>query len=188
MSRFDENIFSRVALFNNYISKKQFEECVRIQREGVRDQPLGDILLEKGYISRDRLRRVLSIRRKKIRKYLRNPKEVREGDKAFARLVVTAGRISLDDLEAALLEQELLARMNLHFQICEILVAKDRMSAASVLKVLSQQGRRILVCPVCDCHFNVVEFQETKTYQCLKCENDLEQPDYLDAVAVDAIL
>ena len=188
MSKFDENIFSRIALFNNYVSKAQLEECIRIERENSRERGLGDILLEKGYISPDQLRAVLSIRRKKIRKYLRNPKEIRESDKAFGRVALTTGLVDLDDLEAALLEQESLARLNLHFQIGEVLVAKNRMSSDSVLKVLAQQGRRILLCPVCDCHYNVVEFQETKIYRCIKCEDELTEPNYLDTVAVDALL
>ncbi len=188
MSKFDENIFSRIALFNNYISRTQLEECVRIKRDEGGEKSLGDLLLEKGYISREQLAAVLSIRRKKIRKYLRNPRELRESDKAFGRLVLTEGLIDLDDLEAALLEQEHLARLNLRFQIGEILIAKNRLSAAAVLKALTQQGKRILLCPVCDCHYNVVEFRETGTYRCIKCESELEEPNYLDAVAVDAVL
>lgn len=188
MSRFDENIFSRIALFNNYISKAQLEECVRIKREESCEKSLGDLLLEKGYISREQLASVLNIRRKKIRKYLRNPKELRESDKAFGRIVLTQGLIALDDLEAALIEQEHLARLNLRFQIGEILVAKNRLSAESVRNVLSQQGKRVLLCPVCDCHYNVVEFQATKAYRCIKCDSELEEPNYLDAVAVDAVL
>ena len=188
MSKFDENIFSRIALFNNYISKIQLEECVRIKREDGCEKSLGDLLLEKQYISREQLATVLSIRRKKIRKYLRNPRELRESDKAFGRVVLTEGLIDLNDLEAALLEQEYLARLNLRFQIGEILIAKSRLSVESVLKVLAQQGKRILLCPVCDCHYNVVEFRETTTYRCIKCESELEEPNYLDAVAVDAVL
>lgn len=188
MSKFDENIFSRIALFNNYISKSQLEECVRLKREEGCGTSLGDLLLEKGYISREQLAAVLSIRRKKIRKYLRNPRELRESDKAFGRMVLSDGLIALDDLEGALLEQEHLARLNLHFPIAEILVAKNRLSAGSVLDVLTRQGKRILLCPVCDCHYNVVEFRETKEYRCIKCESGLEKPNYLDAVAVDAVL
>ena len=188
MSKFDENIFSRIAIFNNYVTKAQLEECIRIERGNSRDRRLGDILLEKGYISSEQLRAVLRIRRKKIRKYLRNPKEARESDKAFGREALTAGLINLDGLEEALLEQEYLARLNLHFQIGEVLVSKNRMSSDSVLKVLAQQGKRILLCPVCDCHYNVVEFQETKFYRCTKCESELAEPNYLDAVAVDALL
>ena len=43
MSKFDENIFSRIALFNNYISKVQLEECVT--RDGLdrhRFEPIVD--------------------------------------------------------------------------------------------------------------------------------------------------
>ena len=188
MSKFDENIFSRIALFNNYISKAQLEECVHIKRQAGCEKSLGDLLLEKKYISREQLATVLSIRRKKIRKYLRNPKELRESDKAFGRLVLTEGLIDLDDLESALLEQEYLARLNLRFQIGEILIAKSRLSSESVLKVLAQQGKKILLCPVCDCHYNVVEFRENETYRCIKCESELAEPNYLDAVAVDAVL
>ena len=41
--------------------------------------------------------------------------------------------------------QEHLARLNLRFQIGEILIAKNRLSAESVLTVLARQGKRILM-------------------------------------------
>ncbi len=188
MSKFDENLFSRIALFNNYVTKEQLGECLNEQRAGESGLPLGDLLLQRGYLTQEQLDTILSVRRKKIRKYLRSAKEARAGDKGFGQVAIAAGFITPDALEDALLEQERLQRVNLRFRLGEILVSKKLMTVQQVLEVLSEQGKRILVCPVCDCHFNVADFEAERTYQCTKCESQLSEPNYLDTVAVDAII
>ena len=188
MSRFDENLFSRITLINGYVTREQLDECMREQHDGGGRTPLGSILRDRGYLSDEQLEDILAIRRKKIRKYLRNPKETRECDKSFGQLAISIGNVSYDDLEDALLEQERLARLNLSFRLGEILVARGVMTVDTVLEILAKQGKRILVCPRCDCHFNAVDYDPTATYRCLKCQGELASPLYLDNVAVDALI
>ncbi len=188
MSRFDENLFRRIAVYNNYISKAQLEECLREQQDCGGKRPLSEILQEKGYLAEEQLASILDVRRKKLRKYLRSPKEAQESDRTFGQIALNEGLVDLEQLEDALLEQERLARLNLRFRVGEILVAKKILSAEDVLAVLSKQGKRILVCPACESHFNVAEFEESASYRCAKCEERLEVPKYLDSVAVDAVL
>ena len=78
MSKFDDTLFSRIALFNHYITQDQLNECVA-QQEIEPTRKLGEIMLENGYLSREQIDSILKIRRKKIRKYLRTPKDIKEG-------------------------------------------------------------------------------------------------------------
>ncbi len=188
MSSLDESLFGRIAVFNNYLRQDHLDECLSVQRALSPPRPIGDLLLEKGYITREQLRTILEIRRKKLRKMQRKPEEARETNRAFGDFALGSGRISIDDLEEAVLEQQRLASMNLHFCLGEVLVARGKMSASDVLDILSQQGKCILLCPVCDAHYNVVKFRSGKTYRCVHCGTDLIKPKFLDTIAVDGVI
>jgi predicted Zn-ribbon and HTH transcriptional regulator len=188
MSKFDETLFGRIAVLNNYLSWDQLEESLQIQRTESPPRRLGEILVDRGYLTQEQLRMILEIRRKKIRKLLRDPQEARESDKDFGELALRAGHITLDGLETAILEQERLSRLGLHFRLGEILVAKALMQVSDVLEILRRQGKRIMLCPMCDCHFNVLGFKAGRAYRCLKCQTDLLEPKFLDTVAVDAFI
>jgi hypothetical protein len=188
MSTLDENIFGRIALINSYLTREQLEECLQVQRSESPPRRIGQILLERGYLSDEQLQSILDICKQKLRKVNRSLKDAREGDRRFGELAITEGIITLDDLEEAILEQQRLTGLNLHFRIGEILVARFKMKAADVLHLLGIQGRRILVCPVCDIHYNVSKFQEDRMYQCVRCQARMLVPKFLDTIAVDAFL
>jgi hypothetical protein len=188
MSKFDENLFGRIAVFKDYLTWEQLEECLKVQRSQSPTPRLGEVLLQKGYLGQEQLQTILEIRRKKVRKLLRDPQEVRDADRAFGALALKAGFISLEDLETAILEQERLARLSLHFRLGEVLVSKSFMEVKDVLEILRHQGKRIVLCPVCDSHFNVIGFREGRKYRCLKCQAELMEPKFLDTVAVDGFI
>jgi len=101
---------------------------------------------------------------------------------------VGSGFVSWDDLECAILEQERLATMNLHFRLGEILVSMERMKFDEVLDTLRRQQKRIMICPLCDNHYNVVGFNRDRVYQCVDCQADLLEPGFLETVAVDGFI
>ena len=53
MSRFDEHLFGRLAIYNRILTKDQLVECLALQRVQAPDerQQIGEILLERGYIT-----------------------------------------------------------------------------------------------------------------------------------------
>lgn len=188
MATLDETLFGRIAVLNNYLRQDQLEECLAIQRTDASRRYIGDILLEKGYITPDQLSTILEVRKKKIRKVPRKAEEARESNRSFGDLAVSVGMISLDDLEAAVLEQERLGQMNLNFCLGEVLVAQGRLRPTQVVDVLSRQGKCILFCPVCEAHYNVLKYQAWKPYPCPQCEGTLIQPKFLDTIAVDGVI
>jgi hypothetical protein len=188
MSSLDENILGRIAILNNYILPKQFEECLKIQRTEPTPRGIGEILRERGYLSPEHLDAILAIRKKKIRRSQRNNEDSRVKDRSFGEIALRESLISLDDLEDAILEQEKLLLMNLHFRLGEILVARSRLKVSDVLGVLHRQGKRILLCPACDVHYNMQGYREGKEYRCVHCNGPLEAPRFLETVAVDEVL
>ena len=184
----DENLLGRIAVFNKFVRQDQLDECLRIQRSQSPPRKLGEILIERGFLDHEQLQLILEIRRKRARKVQRKPEEARQCDCSFGRLSMEAGYIKLDDLEDAILEQQRLDHLNLHFRIGEILVAKSKMTLGDVLEVLRRQGKRILICPVCDIHYNVVEYKNGKSYSCAKCRAKLLEPKFLETVGADAYI
>lgn len=188
MSSFDENLFGRIALLNNYLRPHELEECLAIQRSESPPRRIGDILREKGYLTEEQLRLILDIRRKRLRRVKKDPKEAKLADRTFGSLALAAKCVELDDLEDAILEQQRLSSLGLHFRIGEILVSKGKLEVPQVLKLLEQQGKRILRCPICDIHVNVQRFDAGKAYHCVQCGGRLIEPVFLETVAVDAVV
>jgi len=184
----EENLFGRIAVYGNYIRPDQLEECLRIQREESPTRPLGEILVSRGYIDDEQLRMILEIRRKKGRRGSRRSDAAREQESQFGKLALEASLITMDDLEDAILEQQRLDSLNLHFRLGEILVTKGKMMPSDVLEILRRQGKRLLVCPVCDLHYNVKGFRNDREYACTRCPAKLLEPRYLETVAADAFI
>ncbi|MBI4602986.1 MAG: hypothetical protein HY721_13595 [Planctomycetes bacterium] len=188
MPSFDENLFGRIAVLNNYLRQDQLEECLEIHRAESPPRTIGEVLLEKGYITREQLQSILEIRRKKSRRVLPRPEEERAAQRSFGELALGLGFISLDDLEEVVLEQERLRQLNLHFGLGEILVSRSKLTVSDVMGILDRQGKSILVCAGCDLHYNVVRFREGRTYRCPCCEGDLVRPRFFETVAADGVI
>jgi transcription initiation factor IIE alpha subunit len=186
--RFEENLFGRIGVFNGFLSRQQLEECLEEERSSEGGADLGTILLRKGYINEEQLGKIQEIRRKKVRKMLRDSKEIERSEKAFGQIALRRGWIQLKDLEEAIVEQERLAKLNLQFRLGEVLVSKRKLSVEQVLEVLNEQQKRILHCPTCDFHYGVFDFQEGRSYRCRKCGDSLEEPLFLDPIAIDGVI
>ena len=188
MSHPDDNLFGSVALLTQCVRHDRLQECLRLQRSESPHRSLGEILLERGYITKEQLQTVLEARRKRGKKQLAAPEDMASADRAFGQLAMSRGFVTVDDLESAVLEQHRLRGLNLRFGLGEIFVAKSKMKPSDVLEILSQQGKMVLLCPLCELHYNVVRFQKGKLYACPHCGAALLQPKFLETVAVDGVI
>src|SRR5262245_11053415 len=143
MSRFDENIYGRIALFHGFLRREQLRECLEEERARP-GTDLGQLLLAKGYLNEKQLGMLKDIRRKKARKVMRDTKELERNERCFGQIALAQGYIKHADLERAVLEQERLRRLNLHFRLGEVLVALGTLSVEDVLEILAEQKKRIL--------------------------------------------
>ena len=186
--RFEENLYGRIGVFNGFLSREQLEECLEEERSSEGRLDLGALLLKKGYLNEEQLGKIQEIRRKKIRKMLRDTKEIQRSEKAFGQIALRRGWIELKDLEAAIVEQERLAKMNLQFRLGEVLVSRGKLEVDQVLEILNEQQKRILHCPTCDFHYSIFDFRPEHSYRCRKCGDSLEDPVFLDPIAVDGVI
>lgn len=132
--------------------------------------------------------RIVEIRDKKVRKLLRSQEEGRRNDREFGELAVHLERVDLDALESAVLEQQKLRQLNLHFGLAEVLVARKVLSARDVQRIYAILGRSMLRCCYCDLQFQVAELHEGAVYPCPRCRATLEQPVYLDPLLVAGVV
>ena len=190
MSTFEEHLFGRIAVLNGFLTMHQLQECLTIHRSATSSSRLqiGEILLSKGYLNKDQLGNILDIRRKKLRMMLRDSNGLVRTEKVFGQLALRKGFVTLDRLETALLEQQRLARMNLHISVGEIMVALKFMKVEEVLEILCVQNKRILVCPYCDSHFTVIGYHSEKNYKCRHCEQALEVRGFLQTISTDGVV
>ncbi len=189
MSKFDENLFGRIAVLSHYLTQEQLQDCLDWQRTQSSRVHIGHILLERGFLTNDQFDRILEIRRKKIRKLLTDRDEARESEREFSNLALRDGAIDLEQLEAAVLEQQHMRRLNLRFTLAEVLVSRGDLTREDAWRIQARQGRRVLGCPVCDSHYRIVDFRDGCEYSCPRCEHEaLVPPPFLDSMLVDAEL
>jgi len=188
MSKFDENLFSRIALLNNYVSKRQLDECLEIRSGCASKEHIGNLLLERGYLTRDQFNRIVEIRNRKVRKLLRSQEDSLESDREFGRLVLQERLIDLDGLEEAVLEQKRLRRLNMQFSLVEVLVSRQQVEVETVKRMFSILGRSMLRCLLCDVQYQIVDFDKEDEYKCPKCGAKLEPPVVLDPLMVDGVV
>ena len=188
MSKFDENLFGRIAILRDYLTKEELEKCLEVQRESISPKSIGQILLEEGYLNEEQLDRILDIRNKKVRKFLRRHEDSAEVDKEIGRLLLQKGMLDLDVLEGAVLEQQRLRGLNLHFSLVEVLVSRGDIAPQRILDILAERDWRMKLCPVCDAHYQIVNFLEDEEYVCPRCQSPLVGPAFLDTVMVDGVL
>lgn len=59
MLRAKDVLFGEIAVALGLLTREQLDECVELQRRARRNQRLGNICEERGYLTRDDVRRVL---------------------------------------------------------------------------------------------------------------------------------
>jgi hypothetical protein len=189
MSKFDEQLFGRIAVLGGHITKEELDACLADQHERSSPTFIGQVLLERECLSAEQLKSILSIRRQKVRKLNLTHTDAVERDREFARLALRENLVDLDQLEDAVLEQQLLRGVNLHFTLGEVFISRGEVESRKVLRVLAIQGRRMLCCPVCDRHYRIPEFRENREgYQCPKCSSPLTASRFLDDQLADGVL
>ena len=107
------------------------------------------VIQEEALLCSDRIESLVKRVRNQMRRIHAELPETRVFDGRFGRIALSAGWISPQDLENALLEQSRLRRIGLKFRLGEILFKMDLLSRQQVESVLEQQGQRSKTCPGC---------------------------------------
>jgi tRNA A-37 threonylcarbamoyl transferase component Bud32 len=106
----------------------------------------------------------------------------------FGEMLVREGLVSREDLDHLVALQRAEARRGVFLRLGELVVARGLLDEQTVARVLSMQGRPILVCPQCLAQFNVVDYADGRAYSCNRCDVALEVPARVAKLAVEDTL
>ncbi|MBI4577317.1 MAG: hypothetical protein HY722_13745 [Planctomycetes bacterium] len=121
--------FGRIAVKNGLCTEAQVEECLGIQRGAAEHRRIGEIFVERGYLSAEQVEKVLRAQ-KRSRALL--------AESLFGQIAVKEGLITSEQLAEALREQK---ERSLRVPVGTILVEKGYIGETEWRRVLRSQDR-----------------------------------------------
>ncbi|MBI2922756.1 MAG: protein kinase [Planctomycetes bacterium] len=183
-------LFGMLAVRSRFISQEQLDECLAAQKDiesrGGQAPRLGEILEQKGYLTRRQIETLVQTSAAKADR------------RRFGEIGVEFQFVSKEQVEAAAEMQEMLGRGateaplagpplgvfraflnearsgNNRPKIGEILVALGNIRAHQVDAVLEEQGKRIVPCPFCRASMNITNLRIGHKVRCAECSALLE--------------
>ncbi len=169
-----DTLFGQIALANKMVSEAQLRECLEFQKDLPQRKPLGLILLEKGYLSEESLRRIVDFQRKKLADQVQKAKDKKE-DTLFGKILVQLGMSTEKQVEEALAVQQQ-QKAGHRLRLGDILVRKGTLSRTQLKTALEFQAGLIFACPACQTQYNVVMFNPGSSLVCYQCGSPLRIP------------
>src|SRR5688572_7335273 len=161
----DDRLLGSLAVREGFVSAQQVEECVALQKAGPAPRKLGEILIEKGYITPERLASILDIQTRQVRIVAADP--ARGG--LFGQIALDLGFVPAERVEQALQEQAVLSRSGSPAMLGQILLRKGWLQTGQFLEILKVQRRTVLRCPGCDTFYRFEEPDRGTKFACRRC-------------------
>jgi hypothetical protein len=177
-------LFGSLAVAGKSVTGEQLQECLKAQREQQYYKSIGIILVEKGYLDREEVGRLLMLQEESL-KEAAGLGSAGSGETLFGALAVMKRFTTFSQVEECLEEQRRLRRLGMFLRLGEILVSRKYMAVEEVLSVLERQSTHVLYCSRCKKRFNVTAFSNRKRFFCNVCGAELVQPEVIDSVGVD---
>ena len=179
-------LFGKIALSEKFCTQAQIDECTRLQLQlQSPHQPaplLGDLLMQKGYLTAIQHARILEIQQKNLD--LVDPLvKKRKESVLFGKLAIKLGLVTPDEVNTCL---RLQAEPGETRSLGEILVAKGFLTAVQVKDILEKQLKKIMSCPACKLSFTVLTLSEGKEILCPKCKGPLKEGKASESTRTDA--
>ncbi|MBI3855415.1 MAG: hypothetical protein HY293_06965 [Planctomycetes bacterium] len=181
-----ELLFGKIALNEGFCTQAHIDECTRLQLQlQSPHQPaprLGDLLVEKGYLTAQQHVRILEIQQQNLD--LVDPLvKKRKESVLFWKLAIKLGLVTPDEVNQCL---RLQAEPGESRSLGEILVFKGFLTAIQVKDILDKQLKKIMSCPACKLSFTVLTLSEGKKIDCPKCKGPLKEGKPTDSTRTDA--
>ena len=161
----DDRLLGTLAVREGYITAHQVEECVGLQKQADPGRKLGEILIEKGYLTPTRLASILDIQTRQVKMVAADP--ARGG--LLGQIALDLGFVNADQVNQALEEQTLLSRSGSPAMLGQILLRKGWLQTGQFLEILKVQRRTILRCPGCDTVYRFEEADRGAKFACRRC-------------------
>ena len=179
-------LFGKIALTEGFCTQAHLDECTRLQLQlQSPHQPaprLGQLLVEKGYLTPDQHARVLEIQQQNLDALDPASKQRKEAV-IFGKLALKQGLVTAEEVNECL---RLQAAPGERRSLGELLVFRGYLTAIQVKDLLSKQLKRIMNCPACRLSFTVLSISGGKKIDCPRCKGLLQEGKPGDSVRTDA--
>ena len=181
-----ELLYGKIALSEKFCTQAQIDDCAKLQLQlQSPHQPapkLGELLLEKGFLTREQHERILQIQRRNLE--LVDPLvQKRKESVLFGKLAVREGFATENQVNECLALQ---ARSGEKRALGEIMVEKGCLSAVQVSDLLKRQLKKVMSCPACHLTFTVLTLSQGKTIDCPRCGGPLREGKPDESTRTDA--
>jgi DNA-directed RNA polymerase subunit RPC12/RpoP len=181
-----ELLFGKIAVTRQFCSQAQVDECARLQlqmQSPHRPAPrLGEILLDKGYLSPEQHGKVLAMQRQNL-DFVDPLVKKRKESFLFGKLAVREGLATQEEVHECLALQ---AQAGEKRSLGEIMVEKTYLTSVQVKGLLGRQLKRIMACGSCRLSFTVLSLSQGKRIDCPRCKGPLEEGRPTDSTRTDA--
>jgi hypothetical protein len=175
-------LLGKIAVTAGFCTAAQLEACIRLQTAMKLPTPLGQLLVNEGYLSAEQLAKIVETQRRNmdaVDPVLNKRKE----STLFGKLAVREGLLTEEEANECLRRQALPGETR---TIGEIMVAEGFLTPMQVRDLLGRQQKRILACPPCRLSFTVLTHAGAGAVECPRCGRALEEPKAGAPVRTDA--
>ncbi len=160
-------LIGQIALEMGLLTEEQLRDCLSLQAGQAQARPIGNVLIENGFLTREKLGTVVAEQHRRMKESVPYAMATK-AEAAFGRLVVKSGLVSEEHVNEALRAQQDFAERGTRKRLGELLVEAGRLIPETVLAVLAKQGKTIRACTFCGAHFNVL-IEVADRFPCRKC-------------------
>lgn len=159
------HLVGQIAVAEGLLTPERLEECIRHQTPatGSPSRALGEVLVQKGYLSLEQLDWVIGIQRARFQRISADP--ARGG--LFGQIALKLEYITTDELNECLRAQE--GGGESAPKIGELLLRKRYLTPDQFQEVLHRQHKDVAQCPKCGSHYDVHGRYAGRRFVCSKC-------------------
>ncbi|WP_372370172.1 hypothetical protein [Candidatus Uabimicrobium sp. HlEnr_7] len=169
---FKQRLLGMKAVEGKFITEKQYTQCLNIIDFFEKDKNLTDILVEKGFMTQNQIRRLEKIIDGELDPNIEPRKISKEEASLFGSLALEKCLISEIQLEQALQEQEKYQQRGVRVQIGQILLKKGYVTSSQVSSILESQLNKTYYCKKCSIT-TTSSGAKNEIQQCTECGLDL---------------
>jgi tRNA A-37 threonylcarbamoyl transferase component Bud32/DNA-directed RNA polymerase subunit RPC12/RpoP len=173
----EDVLIGRLALASGKLTRDRLDECIHLFEASDSPATLGEVFLERGYLTVPELRTFQELARRDLTgpQAFAKPADPAADAAAlaeaalFGRLALAENLITPEQLFECLDEQLRLEKDGRSRQIGELMVAHGYLRLADVSRLLGLQKKTVLQCPNCEASFTMTEEAASKEPACQHC-------------------
>jgi len=134
-----EVLFGKIAVLMGLVTNDQINECAREQAGRKKPPRLGEMLVEKGFLTSEQRDAVLKVQERNLSRFSARDSNKALADNLVGDLAVGRGLVTREQLNECLREQALEESEGRPARLGELMVRKGLLSVSQILSLLSQQ-------------------------------------------------